>query len=65
MLGFTLNWNHGMTVAVILLAIGGAVFLQKGEISDPLHKVGLGIIALSAVVYLGARIWMLTRGRKP
>ena len=53
-----------MTAGVILLVAGGAVVLASVGLGDPLFLVGVGILVLSSAVYLGARIWMITRKRE-
>ena len=52
-----------MTAAVVLLVAGGVVVVVSDGYGDPLYLVGVGILLVSAVVYLGARIWMLMRKR--
>ena len=63
MASWTVSWNAGMTVAVILLVVGGGVVIASDGLGDPLYLWGVGILGLSAAVYLGARIWMITRKR--
>jgi len=48
---------------VLLLAAGGGLVIASDGLGDPLYAVGVGILGLSAAVYLGARIWMITRKR--
>jgi len=60
---WTVSWNAGMTAAVVLLIVGGGVVIVSSGPGDPLYLLGVGILALSAAVYLGARIWMITRKR--
>jgi len=56
-----IRWNAGMTVATLLLLVGGAVLLSADDMGSPLYRAGVGILASASVVYLGARIWMMTR----
>lgn len=53
-----------MTAAVALLVAGGGVVIVSDGYGDPLYLVGVGILLVSAVVYLGARIWMVVRSRR-
>ena len=50
-----------MTVATVLLVVGGVLVLSVDEMGSPLYQAAIGILALASVVYLGARIWMMTR----
>jgi len=50
-----------MTVATVLLITGALVVVLAEDQTSPLYPVGVGILALASIVYLGARIWMLTR----
>jgi hypothetical protein len=59
-----IRWNTGMTVAALLLVTGGVLVVMAGEPGTPLHTVGFGILVMASVVYMGARIWMLTRKQK-
>ena len=52
-----------MTVATVLLVAGGGVVIASDGGGDPLYALGVGILCLAAVVYLGARIWMLVKRR--
>jgi len=63
MASWTFSWNAGMTAAVVLLVAGGGVVIVSDGYGDPLYLVGAGILLVSAVVYLGARIWMVVRRR--
>ncbi len=63
MAAWKLNWNVGMTLAVVLLVAGGVlVFVSRGP-GDALFPYGVGILTLASLVYLGSRIWMLVRSR--
>ncbi len=57
----TVRWNSGMTVATVLLITGALVVVLAEDQTSPLYPVGVGILALASIVYLVARIWMLTR----
>jgi len=60
-----IRWNTGMTVAALLLVTGGVLVVMGGAPGTPLHTAGFGILVLASAVYMGARIWMLTRKQKP
>ncbi len=63
MANFTLSWNHGMTLAAVLLVVGAALIIQA-DTGSRLHTIAFGILIAAAVVYLGARIWMVMRGTR-
>lgn len=52
-----------MTAGVVLLVVGGGVVIASDGLGDPLYLVGVGILVTAAAVYLGARIWMMSRKR--
>jgi hypothetical protein len=64
MSGVRVNWNPGMLVATVLLVAGGALMLWADEDRPALQTVGLGVVILAMVVYLGSRIVHLVRGRR-
>jgi len=57
------QWNFGMTAAVMLL-VTGALMVVLGAEGTTLHTVGFGIVVLALAVYLGVRVRMLV-GRRP
>ena len=57
----TVRWNLGMTVATLLLVAGAVLLALADNMGTPLYQAGMGILALASAVYLGARIWMMTR----
>jgi hypothetical protein len=56
--------NAGMAAAGVLLVAGGALFLAAPEENRLARNAGLGIVVLSSVVYLAARIAMVVRERR-
>ena len=60
----SVRWNAGMTVATLLLVTGSVLMVQADAPGTPLHTAAFGILVLASVVYLGARIWMMTRRDK-
>jgi len=65
MSSWTFHWNLGMTAGVVLLVAGGVLVVISRDVADPLYMVGVGILTLAMMVYLGSRIWMMMRRRKP
>ncbi len=57
------RWNTGLTLAVVLLVVGGALLLAAPA-GSPLYSTGMGIVLVSSAVYLGSRIHMLWNDRK-
>ena len=62
---WTFRTNAGMAAAAVLLVAGGAMFLAAGDEDTTLRTVGFGLIVASSVVYIGARVVMLVRERRP
>ncbi len=64
MLNGRVKVNAGMWVALGLLAVGAPLMFLEGHVDvreGLLHTAGFGILILSSVVYLAARVWMLMR----
>ena len=57
------RWHIGLTLAVVLLVVGGAL-LVLAPAGSPLHAAGVGIVIVSSAIYLGTRVRMLWNDRK-
>lgn len=64
MTGWSFQVNRGMLVAAVLLVAGGALMLLAPQESEMLRTTGLGIVVLSGVVYLVARVHMMLKERR-
>lgn len=60
---WTFQINPGMVAAMVLLAAGGALYVLAREEDEALRTAGFGLVVAASVVYLAARIAMMTKGR--
>lgn len=60
---YTVRANAGMFVAAGLLVVGAALYLGAPDDREGLSLLGLGLLVLSSIVYLGARVVMMVGDR--